>query len=31
MITSIELQVISKILTTDNFEEADQLLSFDSS
>lgn len=31
MITSIELQVISKILTADKFEDADQLLSFDSS
>lgn len=29
MITSIELQVISKILTTDNQEELDALLAFD--
>lgn len=31
MITSIELQVISKILTSDSVDEVNQLLSFDSS
>lgn len=31
MITSIELQVISKILTTENIEESEKLLAFDSS
>lgn len=31
MITSIELQVISKILTSDNKDEVDELLTFDSS